>query len=113
MPCALRLRVIAGWKADREDGECGEVLQRIGASAFVPSVQMGQPHPQERGLQLVEAAVGPDLEGEVSFIGPVVAESSHPGDDGGVVARHHPAITKSTQVLARVETPCRRIAKPT
>src|SRR5207253_9329785 len=79
------------------------VAGRVRATLVVPGVQVAELDPEDRRLDLVEAAVEADLVVQVAAPAAVRAQHAQPLADRGVGRRHHAAVAGAAQVLGRVE----------
>jgi hypothetical protein len=66
-------------------------------------IKVNEFHPQDRGLETVEATAQSFLVGVPIFPIPVHALASEPVGDGVVVSHAYPSVTKSAKVFGRVE----------
>ena len=95
----------------------GEVVQRLLVPAGDPPaglvglVEATQLHPQDRGLERVEAPVEPTLVVLVLDLRPEVAKRPDAVVDVGVTSHHHAGVTEGSEVLGGVEAEGRRIAE--
>ena len=91
-------RVVGGRKGQRQPGEGLEIAAGGGGAAGVPLVQVGEPHPEEGGLQLVEAAVGPTSTAS-SGSRAVVAQAATRSIASGSSLVTHPPSAKAPRFL--------------
>ena len=104
VPGRLR-RVVAGGKDQRQPRERAEIETGGGGAAGVPGVEVGEPHAEERRLEVVQPAVGADLDDLLAARGAVVAQAANAGDRLRVPGGQAAAVGEGAQVLARVEAP--------
>src|SRR3984957_11242578 len=74
-----------------------------GATSVGPRVEVGQLHPQDRGLQLVEATVVADLLVADLVVGAVEAQHSRALRDLGIGGGDHASVAEAPEVLGGEE----------
>jgi len=97
--------------AQREAGQEGGIPGCDSASGPNPSVHMGELHPEERRLKLIEPAVPAQLNVVISVIRPVVPESPNPLREIGSIRHDHPAVAAPPQRFGGVKAQARHVPK--
>jgi len=84
--------------------DTGIVERGDGTAAAVVGVEMRQTHPQEGGLQFVEATVDALPFVVVAPRGAIVGQGADLRRQGGIVRHHGPAIAQCSEVFPGIET---------